>query len=308
MPALVILGASGFLGRAVMAAGRFPMPIKAVSRKAPADGNYDRERVTWLEADLSMPSALDDVLEPDDIIVNLAYTSNAGEAVNLGLIDNIVQGCLRRRAARLIHCSTAVVVGAPKLSGVLETTPCRPSTPYGRTKLALEHRVLSAVPRGLDVGILRPTAIVGPGGQNLVKLARSLQSGVAIVNYLRASLLSVRAMHLVPARNVAAAVLHLAGLPVPLAGNIYQVSSDDDPNNNFRSVERTLSVSLGLQPRSLPLLPVPEGVLLLLLRILGRPERDVASAYDSRKLLATGFKPIDTVLNAVREFGESIRD
>jgi nucleoside-diphosphate-sugar epimerase len=308
MPALVILGASGFLGRTVLASPYFPMPIKAVSRKAPSDANYDHGKITWLEADLSAPSALDDVLEPGDVVVNLAYMSNAGDAVNLSLIDNIVQACLRRRAARLVHCSTAVVAGAAGLSRVLETTPCCPLTPYARIKFALEQRVLDATRRGLDVGILRPTAIVGPGGQNLVKLARSLQSGPAIVNYLRASLLARRPMHLVPVRNVAAAVLHLAGLPAPLGGNVYHVSSDDDPDNNFRSVEWTLSVSLGLKPRSLQPLPVPASVLLPLLKAMGRREMDAGASYDSQKLLATHFKPVDTVLDAVREFGESLRD
>ena len=114
-------------------------------------------------------------------------------------------------------------------------------------------------------------------------------------------------MHLVPVRNVAAALLHLAQLPLPLSGNIYHVSSDDDPDNNFMSIERVLMRSLGLEPRKVPLLPVPIQVLALLLKLLGRSATDVARGYDSQKLLDTGFIPVDSVVNAVREFGEAIR-
>jgi len=308
MPSLVILGASGFVGRAVITAGRFPMPVKAVSRKIPTDADLNQEGMTWLEADLSVPGSLDEVLEPGDVVGNLAYMSDASAATNVSLIDNVVEACLHSRAARLVHCSTAVVAGAARQTRVIESTPCVPLTPYERTKWALEQRVLSAVPRGLDVGILRPTAIVGFGGRNLVKLASSLQNGITIVNYLRASLYGRRAMHLVPVRNVAAALLHLARLPVPLDGNIYHVSSDDDPDNNFRSIERILFLSLGLKPRKLPLLPVPTGVLSMLLRMLRRSETDTARVYDSQKLLHTDFKPVDSILNAVREFGEEMRE
>jgi nucleoside-diphosphate-sugar epimerase len=107
---------------------------------------------------------------------------------------------------------------------VTESVTCVPATPYERIKWALERQVLGIHSESLDVGILRPTAIVGPGGANLLKLARALRGGSAVVNYLRASLFADRPMHLVPVRNVAAAVLHLAALPGPLGGNIYHVA------------------------------------------------------------------------------------
>lgn len=308
MPSLVILGAGGFVGRALIAGGYSPIPIKAVARNIPSDADLTRERATWLAANLLTSTSLDEVLEPCDIVINLAYMSHAGKAENVRLIDNVIEACLRFRVARLVHCSTAIVVGAAPASRVVESTPCEPRTPYERTKWALEQRVLSALSRGLDVGIVRPTAIVGPGGQNLLKLARSLQNGSRIASYLRACLFGRRPMHLVPVRNVAAALLHLAVLPTALNGNVYQVSSDDDPDNNFHSVEGMLSRSLGLEPRKLPLLSLPGQVLALLLRFLGRSDTNLARHYDSTKLMATGFMPLDSVADAVREFGESRRN
>jgi nucleoside-diphosphate-sugar epimerase len=114
-------------------------------------------------------------------------------------------------------------------------------------------------------------------------------------------------MHLVPVRDVAAALLHLAFLPAALNGNVYQVSSDDDPDNNFRSVEETLRRALGLGPRRWPLLPLPRQVLALALWVLGRSETNLARIYDSTKLLSTAFVPVQPVAAAVREFGESFK-
>jgi nucleoside-diphosphate-sugar epimerase len=307
MSSLVILGASGFIGRSLIADGRSPLRVKAVARNIPVDVDSSQKGAIWFEAELSIATSLDDLLTSGDVVINLAYKPDAGEADNLAMVDNIVNACLRRRVSRLLHCSTAVVVGSTRVPRVVESTPCLPLTPYERTKWAIEQRVLGALPRGLEVCILRPTAVVGPGGQNLLKLATSLASGGALTNYLRASLFGRRPMHLVPARNVTAALLHLSGLPAASNGDIYIVSSDEDPINNFHDIEEILSRSLGLHPRKLPALPIPAQVLSLALRLLGRSEWGVARIYDSAKLYDSGFKPIDSVVNAVREFGGNIK-
>jgi nucleoside-diphosphate-sugar epimerase len=307
MPSLVILGASGFLGSALVAEGHFSVPIKAVVRDISREGKSLPQGVTRLQADLHKASSLDDVLCSGDVVCNLAYARDAGETVNLQMIDNIIEACFRSQVSRLVHCSTAVVVGAAPELQILESTACMPQTPYEKTKWMMEQRVLSALPRGLDVGILRPTAIVGPGGQNLLKLAIALQHGNGVVNYLRASAFGRRFMHLVPVRNVTAALLHMLGMSDTLNGNIYHVSSDNDPNNNFERVEEVLLLSLGLPARRLPLLPLPPEVLSLLLGLKGRPAMEIERIYDPGKLLETGFTPVDTVINAVREFGAAIR-
>ena len=306
MPSIVILGAGGFLGRALIASSTVSLPIKAVARNIPSDAHLTQEGVTWIAADLLIPTSLDLVLERDDVVVNLAYMSDASATKNIRLIDNLIEACLRVRVARLVHCSTAVVAGATRASRVSESTKCMPLTAYEQTKWALEQRALNAVSRGLDVGILRPTAIVGPGGQNLLKLARSIQNGSQIVNYLRASLFGKRPMHLVPVGDVAAALLHLAVYPTALSGNVYLVTADDDPENNYQSVEGILLRSLGRAPRKWPLLPIPPQVLSLLLKLRGRSEASMDRMYESQKLRTTKFTPCHSIAVAVREFGENI--
>jgi len=305
---LVILGASGFLGKCLIAAGNFPMPIKALARIIPSDIDITQEGVTWIQVDLLNIKSLNEALAPGDVVINLAYMSGTSKAENICLIDNIIEACLYSKVARLVHCSTAVVVGATMSSRVIESTPCEPLTPYEQTKWALEQRVLGALSKGLDVSILRPTAIIGHGGKNLLKLAKSLKSGSRVASYFRASLYGKRPMHLVPVCNVAAALLHLAIFPEALNGNVYIVSSDDDPINNFEGIEEILLHSLGQKPRSLPLLPLPKLLLSLLLRLLGRSETSITRIYDSDKLLSTNFKPVDSVFKAVTDFSDAFKN
>ncbi|MDB4877492.1 MAG: putative NADH-flavin reductase [Gemmatimonadetes bacterium] len=308
MPSLVILGAGGFLGRTMVAESRSSLPIKAVARSIPRDRKPERPGVTWIEADLMDPGSIDSVLEDGDVVVNLAYMPYASAADNLRLIDNVVDASLRTGACRLVHCSTAVVVGASQAARVDETTPCRPATSYERSKWAVEQHVCAAVARGLDVAIVRPTAIIGPGGQNLLSLSRSIRQAPRIISYARACLFGARPMHLVPVRDVAAALLHVAMLPGALAGEVFIASSDDDSSNNFRSVEVILTEALALPRRTLPLLLLPTGMLSLLLRLRGRSETRLDRTYAHEKLRATGFRPVDTIAAVVREFGESVRE
>jgi nucleoside-diphosphate-sugar epimerase len=300
---VVILGAGGFLGRALLSAAAARQPVKAVARTILAP----REGVTWFAADLSQPASLDAILSPGDVVINAAHASSASDATNRQLLDNVIQACERRRVARLLHCSTAVVAGATRETRVTESTTCVPVTPYERTKLALEHQVADAGKRGLDVAILRPTAIVGPGGANLLKLSRALRGGNAVANYLRACLFGTRPMHLVPVRNVAAGLVHVAGFATALRGEIYHVAADEDPDNNFATVERLLLSSLGLPARRLAPMPVSPRILGALLRMLGRSDTGVARVYDSQKLRDTGFTPPDSVATAIGELGAALR-
>ena len=303
MPALVILGANGFIGRAILSAPP-PVPLTAIARTAPPEVG---RTVRWVALDLLTPGALAREVAAGDVVINLAYLADADPAGNLELINSVIAACVTAGAARLVHCSTAVVAGRVAVSEVDETTPCVPFTPYERTKLALEACVLRAGQQGLDVAILRPTAVVGPGGQNLLKLARAIESGNSVVNYLRACLYGRRPMHLVSGRDVAAAAIHLALLPGPLAGGIYIVAADESADNEFRQVEALLRAALGVGPRRVPLLPVPSVLLSMLLRRLGRSDTDLGRRYDATKLRASGCQPVQTVRDAVLDFGKSLR-
>jgi nucleoside-diphosphate-sugar epimerase len=305
MSSLVILGAGGFLGKAIIERGTSLFPVKAVVRQKKSDVHFNSDRITWFEADLLIPGALDGILEKNDIIVNTAYIPGDNDADNLHLINNIIDSCIRNDVRRLIHCSTANVVGAVKNSHIDESVVCQPLTKYEQVKFAIEEQVLMSGLDDLNVTILRPTAIVGSEGKNLLKLADALMKGSQFVNYLRASLFRNRKMHLVSVHNVAAAILHLSTQDSLPSRDIYFISSDDDPKNNFLSIESILRETLGLKRRKIPVLPIPSSFLSMLLQLKGRSGFNLSRTYDSKKLFSTNFIPVDSLDNAVSQFGKS---
>jgi nucleoside-diphosphate-sugar epimerase len=307
MPSIIVLGASSFIAKELMSAGPYKLPIKAVSRRIPADWSFGK-KVEWLQADLLDPSSLDVVFSEGDLVINLVYIRGAVGDQNDQLLRNLVQACAKAKVARLVHCSTAVVVGATKVSSVTELTRCLPSTDYEITKFALEEFLMLESHNGLDVGILRPTAVVGVGGENLVKLSNQLTNSSKIMNYFRSSVYGNRPMHLVPVQMVAEALVHLTFLPSPLAKQVYIVAADYDSDNTFQTVERLLRKALGMKQRWLPLLPFPRFLLRLLLRFFGRTDFSLSRNYRTDKLKSTSFETSSSVGKAVLSFGSSIKN
>ena len=307
MASIVILGASSFIAKALINAGPYQIPVKAVARKIPVDREcYDT--VEWLQADLLNPNSLDEVFEEGDLVINLVYIKGSASEQNHQVVKNLILACVKAKVARLVHCSTSLVVGATSVSDISEATPCLPLTNYEVTKYELEKFILSGSYDGLDVAVLRPTAVVGVGSENLIKLSHQLVNSLRIINYLRSSLFGSRPMHLVPVEMVSEALIHLIFLPVPLSKQVYIVAADSDADNNFKKVEEVLRKALGIQQRKIPLLPFPQLFLRLMLRLLGRTDFSLSRNYRTEKLKSTGFQSESSVGRAVMSFGNSIRN
>ncbi|MCA1510372.1 NAD-dependent epimerase/dehydratase family protein [Bradyrhizobium sp. NBAIM01] len=72
---------------------------------------------------------------------------------------------------KLIYTSSSAVYGSPKSNPVTENTKASPAEDYGRSKLAGEIVCKAAVHRhGLDVAIIRPRTILGPGRLGIVQI------------------------------------------------------------------------------------------------------------------------------------------
>lgn len=307
MSSIVILGANGFLGRELLGAINFSRSVKAVVREIPTYVGTNQKNVTWIAADLMKPESLKHILLEGEIVINLAYIYDGDKTENLRLIDNVIKACLLAKSSRLIHCSTAAVAGNTKKKCVNELTLCEPSTSYERTKFEIETRLISSLKNELDVGIIRPTAIVGYGGKNLRKLANSLLNGNRITNYLKTCVMGKMPMHLVPIRNVVNALLFLADSSEKLNGNIFLISSDDEIDNNYQRVEEILLEALNLGRRRLSPIFLPRIIQLIVFRLFGRNDFNMYRTYDSKKLKDYGFEPVDSVNEAIRQFSHSIK-
>lgn len=289
---IAITGASGFIGghlvRALLQQGGYR--IKVLSRPAHFSNTSSAfpPEVQIVRGDLRQPASLDGFLEAGCTVINLVYLWAEGEEANLSAIRHLLAACNSAKVSRLVHCSTADVAGRTPNLRVTETSSCHPVTSYASTKLEVEKAVLSASRDGFGVAVLRPTAVFGPGGQNLMKLANDLVAGSRLKNDFKSALFGRRRMNLVYIDNVVAAIMFLTRPDIALESEIFIVSDDDAPTNEFSGVDRAMRRGLGVAE---PLWPgiFPSWVLSMILRALRKNNVNPACIYDPEKLLGWGF-------------------
>ncbi|TVT68221.1 MAG: NAD(P)-dependent oxidoreductase [Denitromonas halophila] len=295
---IVLTGATGFIGQHFLRAAQ-GREISALTRSL-ADRSRLAGNVKWVAGDLASPESWSALLVPGCTVINLAYPGNLSSEQAVVAAKGMVKACADAHAARLVHCSTVSVYGRTPGGVIDESTLCKPRDDYGRRKLAIEDAIRTSDSGACEVAVLRPAAVFGAGGQNLLAFVNSLCSGSVPANYLRASLFGRRRMHLVPVQTVVAALLFLADCEQAIDGEVFNVSDDDDMRNNFRDVERVLSDALEIPTRKLPSLPIPSVVLRVLLQLRGRSELDPYCVYRADKIRQLGFvRPI--------EFEEALR-
>lgn len=301
---VAIVGASGYIGRHLVGELRRlgGYRIKLLSRSLVKNMMGAETDVEVFKGDLREPESLYGFLEQSCTVINLAYLWEAGEAANLEITANLLEACKAAQVRRLIHCSTAAVVGRAKGDLITEDTLCQPVTEYGMTKLKVEQAIVRVARGCFDVAILRPTSVFGPGGNPLKKLADDLVSGSRLSNYLKSCLFSKRRMNLVSVANVVGAIIFLMCREESLGGEIFIVSDDDSPTNNFADVEKFLMREFRLGTYTIPRMPLPLGLLGSLLGLMGRNNVNPRCNYAPEKLMNFGFERAMTFEVALAEY------
>ena len=293
MNTIAITGASGYIGRHLVAklVRMGDRRIKVLSRSSRQEWHVGlgESVVEIVKGDVRDPKSLRGLIDPGCTVINLVYLQDAGEAENLVACAELLAACKAAKVRRLIHCSTASVVGRTPDNLVTEDTPCRPATGYGVAKLKVERAIIEAARGCFEATILRPTAVFGPEGENLRKLAGDLMAGARLRNYLRSCLFGSRRMNLVYVANVVAAILFLANYDGNLGEEVFNISDSDSPLNNFSDVERILMREMNIPDYSFARIAAPLGLLRLLLEFRGRDNINPRCNYSSEKLIGFGF-------------------
>lgn len=182
--AFLVSGATGFIGgRLVRALSESGHAVRALVR--------DRSRfaapagVEVFEGDLLRVESLAGVEQGIDIVVHCASilgkwgtSDSALSAVNVQGAIHLVERFAGGGLQRFVHLSAGGVTGPTDRRVVDESYDCRPATPYERTKLAGERRVLE-LSRELRIPatVVRPTFTYGPGDPHKVALFRAIRRG-----------------------------------------------------------------------------------------------------------------------------------
>lgn len=177
---ILVTGPSGFIGKHLIENLLLDHPsIYALSRKAIPEG-VTVGRVKSVRGDITeeikLPSDVRTiyhcagVLQQEDqmVKVNIDGTKNIAEAA-------LKQGC------RLIHLSSAGVIGRYQSKVIDESSACSPQNLYEKTKYEAEKVVREFIKHGLDARILRPTIVFGvkesTREDGFLQLLRSMASG-----------------------------------------------------------------------------------------------------------------------------------
>ena len=311
---VAITGASGFIGRHLtqlfIRKGNYNLRILSNNgiRK-----EWNRKHITVIEGDIEDSTSLKEFLLPGCTVINLVYMMDKSREENVRAIDKFTQTCVNLRVEKLIHCSTAVVVGRSDARLIDENTRCNTTNTYERTKLDIEQLLLERYSNLLNVVILRPTAVFGPGGGNLLPWARGLKNGIRIANYLRSCILNNCRMNLVYIDNVVSAIAFLVDNG-HLSKQSFIISDGEAPDNNYRDIEKCLLRKFGGKDYFLPIIPFPFFILRLFIAVTKRPNINPNSVYDCSKLIRSGFKkpvPFNVGLErfaewCITEFSDSV--
>ncbi len=250
----------------------------------------DSDRTCIIKGDLLKPKTLNGLVEPGCIVVNLAYLRGRPLEENIRAIENLIENCASAKIKRFIHCSTAVVAGRVLTNRITEKTPLNPLNEYEVAKTIIEKTLLDKSQGLFEVTILRPTAVFGKGGRNLIKLADDLRFGNIVLNYIKSCVYQYRRMNLVYVANVVAAIAFLIRMERNINNETFIISDDEAPTNNYRDIENYLKTKMGCRAYRFPLVSFPFVILKTLLRLSGRTNINPTVSYDCSKILAAGFK------------------
>jgi nucleoside-diphosphate-sugar epimerase len=181
---VLITGASGFTGghlaRTLAGRGYAVRVLVRDARRVPAD--LIAAGVTIREGDVRDPAALAAATAEVDVVYHIAalyrqagLAAERYRSVNALAVRDLIEAAATNRVRRVVHCSTVGVHGDVEHPPANENAPLRPGDIYQTTKLEGERLAReTADRRGIDVTIVRPTGIYGPGDRRLLKLFRGV--------------------------------------------------------------------------------------------------------------------------------------
>ncbi len=304
---LVIIGATGFIGNNLVSklSTRNDLKLHILVKKDENIKQFKNFSNTKIfKGTLFHTEILKCLITPGCTVLNLAYMENESQKNNLRVIENLSAVCKKRKIKRLVHCSTATVVGKIRNRNISEETKCVPKTNYDITKFKIEEFLANAAQDNFELAILRPTSVFGPGGKNLIKLANHLTMGNALLNYIRTCVSGKRWMNLVCIDNVLRAIMFICESQMKFKNDIFIISDDNNPNNNYRDIENFLMDRFNIKKYPIPRIPLPSIFLSIVLRVAQRSITQTKRNYSSRKLLQLGYLRTTTLEEELYRFSD----
>jgi nucleoside-diphosphate-sugar epimerase len=159
--------------------------VRALVRNQSRARDLEQAGVELVRGDLRDRASVESAMAGIDVVYNIAAIyREAGTStemyrlVNADAAGMLVESAARVGVRRVVHCSTVGVHGDVNGPPANEDAPLKPGDIYQQTKLEGERLARDAGERlGIEVTIVRPTGIYGPGDRRLLKLFRGVARG-----------------------------------------------------------------------------------------------------------------------------------
>jgi nucleoside-diphosphate-sugar epimerase len=179
---IAVTGATGFTGgalaRQLLKEG---YRVRALTRREPHDENA-LSQVEWIRGELTDPAALARLVEDADGCFHIAAmyrtegTAAEFNAVNAQSTALLLEACKAARVRRLVYCSSIGVHGSIAAAQADEDAPLSPRDPYQQSKVLAEQICAEAAAQGdIEVVVVRPCGIYGPGDTRMLKMFSMIQ-------------------------------------------------------------------------------------------------------------------------------------
>ena len=290
MSKLFLVGATGFIGQNFLPAllKETQHQVYVLSRKNKQFA--DHKSIIPVVGDLLDLDSLLNTMPEGAVIINLAYLVGNNPEHNIAAIKNLLKAAKINKASRLVHLSTAVVVGKSKFQSVSEATPCQPSNDYEKNKYDIENIVQQVATPDFPVTIIRPTAVFGHGGQNLNKIIRDVCTQGRLLGSIKSALLGQRSMNLVSVNKVVAFLMFALNRLPARSFECFIVSDDDSDNNNFSYVVKRVRDAY-LMPPLIPIyLPFSKIILKMVFKLKKISTFEIYRKYQMEHANKAGFQ------------------
>lgn len=286
-----VTGGTGFVGRRLIPHLAKESPVRVFSLNAIGCREYNAEYMT---GELASTEAVDRFVRGCTSVIHLAGIAHSGLAtiaeqkrsysVNVDGTRAILEATIRQGVERFVFVSTAHVYAGQTGLELDEAAPTAAASFYSETKIKAEELVREAGKSGLEIVIVRPCLIYGPGvPYNLAKLMRGIDRGyyfhIGHCNPMR-SFLSVE--------TAARALCHLVRRDI--ASGTYNLA-DERPYSLVDFADEIAVRMKRPRPRRMPL-----GVV-----------KATAAVASTAKLLGVGLSFAETVLKLTSDFTLSTR-
>jgi dihydroflavonol-4-reductase len=175
-----VTGASGFIGsHLIRSLKTLGWEVRAFVHRTPL---AEIPGVTSVSGDILDETTLEKAMAGVDVVFHLAAAvgsvvtdPHAFMDVNVNGTAAVLLAARRVGVGRVIHFSSIGVLGAVKAADIAaEDYPAAPRTLYDRTKFAAEAAVHLAAVGGLDIVVVRPGWVYGPGDRRTFKFISAI--------------------------------------------------------------------------------------------------------------------------------------